>query len=315
MISYRSRTEIFFQYRRSYNSGATKPAEHEINQDYVAVDVEDPEQQDNWLIWLGKLGRVRRYIYDVEERVNGLEETLLQEQWPKIHFQIDSATSQQVTKDEQDFLQASAKLKEMFSSAQRMVFLLTAGKGSTDGPQARQVRKNAQVSMNARLNEVASKFRAFQSAYITRMEQNNEFISKRVSKAPTATSPTTIILPYLDHEVPASTQHQTHQEPEARHHVSEHRLLEERSAAIFKIADSVLEVQQCMQHMQTLTIEQGSMLDRIDQNMERADMFLARAKDHIVEAAATQEVALHRKLVLLTLIILIIITMLAIMFK
>jgi hypothetical protein len=72
-MSYRARTDIFLQYRRSYRSVAgvredvlKKDRFSGQKGDYTVLNVE--EVDDNWLAWMSSLGRLRRYIHEIEER-------------------------------------------------------------------------------------------------------------------------------------------------------------------------------------------------------------------------------------------------------
>lgn len=70
-MSYRARTDIFLQYRRSYkttigNINDDGSQKNRLNGQYTVVNVE--EADDNWMAWMSSLGRLRRYIHEIEER-------------------------------------------------------------------------------------------------------------------------------------------------------------------------------------------------------------------------------------------------------
>lgn len=207
----------------------------------------------------------------------------------------------------------------MISSAQRQVCLLTSkgrasGEEPADGRQSRQLRSNAQVAMGARLTDIGAKFRAFQSAYISHMQRTAEFNQQRISTIPAfPTPPSSLGDPPEGGEDGASAGSQ------AQLHLSRttdnHELMEERSLAIFRICQSVMELKAILEEMSTLAIQQGSMLDRIDLNMERADSYIHQAHRQIQAVAAGQQVSLKRKVVLLTLVVLILFTTIAILVK
>lgn len=190
----------------------------------------------------------------------------------------------------------------MISSAQRQVCLLTSNKGSgREGPQCRQLKANAQVSMNSKLGDVAAKFRAYQTVYVSQMERNAQFVSQRVSNIPQ------VLLEgekkeNLDAEKRLAMTEYTHG------HVNiEEQLRAEREQAIFKIASSVVELKTILEHMHSLTIEQGSMLDRIDTHIMQATVWAERGTRHVERRAEAQKDFFFRKLILLALVSLILI--------
>lgn len=194
-----------------------------------------------------------------------------------------------------------------------------AGKqGSKEGGQCRQLKSNAQVSMNSRLNEAATKFRSYQTAYIAQMEKNAEFLAQRVSKAPAASvlSPKPLALFHEKGpmgEVGGEDYEDSEQislmQPLAQPNIDA-QISAERQQAIHRIADSVLQLKGIIEHMSSLTIEQGSMLDRIDMHISETAWFTTRAEEVVERRATVQKDYLIRKVVLLGLLFLVIITFL-----
>lgn len=205
----------------------------------------------------------------------------------------------------------------MFSSAQKQVCLLTAGKqGAKEGGQCRQLKSNAQVSMNSRLNEAATKFRSFQTAYIAQMEKNAEFLAQRVSRAPAASILSPKPLAFLREKGPMDgiedyegSEQISLMQPLAQPNIDA-QISAERQQAIHRIADSVLQLKGIIEHMSSLTIEQGSMLDRIDMHISETAWFTTRAEEVVERRATVQKDYLIRKVVLLGLLFLVIITFL-----
>ncbi len=334
MSCYRSRTDVFQQYRRSYRHVDKRlPEDVEPGTDgYMVLDVHsNVDQDDAWGVWISSLGKVRKEIHELEEKIRALEETLVQDQWPKIEFRVDVSNPSSPTalkSSDVDFFRASESIKsvlntillvflriKIISIVQRKVCLLVSGQDvRIEGGQLRQVKQNAQVSMNSKLTEAATRFRAYQTAYVGKMEKNNEFISQRVSKVPILQSP--ISIPQLR---PAA-------EPNCNDPLSfvqdqllvpkiDEQLRVEREEAIFKIAETVLELRDILEQMYALTIEQGSMADHISTNMHCVRDRVTKARTLVKERANNQDVRLRRKAILLALISGIIIAMLVISSK
>jgi len=244
-----------------------------------------------------------------------------QEQWPKIEFTLPSSSPSAKnlnTCAEIPFLNSTERLKAMFSSAQRQVFLLTAStrmnsakkspltSSSSEpaqcGPQCMQLKRNAQASMNARLGGVGTRFRAFQMAYVAQMERNVKFTAQRISKAPTsAQGPRPDMQGALDGGGDMSSLQYQQQ-----HHLLvmdvDSKLRAQRDQEIFRIASAVLDLKSILAQMRQLTLEQGSMIDRIDVHVQESAQFVARARGRVRDRAGEQEDFFVRKCVLLGLL-------------
>jgi syntaxin 16 len=219
-----------------------------------------------------------------------MKQRLSGEQWTRIDFTVPSGA---VPRDS-EFIKSTEKIKQMLSAAQRQICLLTTGsKQLVEGPQCQQLKSNAQRSMNARLGVVMAQFRACQQAFVVQMQRNQELMSRRVSKAPTRPIPKESADPYDD---PVSGQ-------ELLRYIDVDRSIQaERNAAIHQIADSVLYLKGILEQMNQMTLEQGTMLDRIDVHVQEAACFVAKAREHVERKDEEQKDFFVRKCILLALI-------------
>ena len=64
-MSYRARTDLFIQYRRSYRSGHKQQTRGD---GYMTVNIHEEPPDDQWVEWISSLGRLRRQIHDIEEK-------------------------------------------------------------------------------------------------------------------------------------------------------------------------------------------------------------------------------------------------------
>lgn len=143
------------------------------------------------------------------------------------------------------------------------------------------------------------------------MERNVKFTSQRISKAPTAASPRPRAAEPQDQE---QQQQQQKQEQEQSLMMMagdiDSQLRAEREQAIHRIASSILDLKAILEEMHRMTLEQGSMLDRIDTHIQETAVFTRRAQQHVEERHETQKDFFSRKCVLLGLILAVLVTFL-----
>jgi hypothetical protein len=223
-----------------------------------------------------------------------LEEKLAAEQWPRIDFTVPSSAAHSAS--DTDFTRAADRLKALFSAAQRQICLLTSTRGGNSGPQCQQLKANAQRSMNARLGMVMGRFRACQQAYVAQLQHSQALMAKRVSTKPALTLPETSPPPISLSDDPSQYQQL------AIINDVDRQIRADREAAIHRIVESVLFLKGILEQMQTLALEQGSMLDRIDTHVQDAACFVAQARSHVERRETQQKDFFVRKCVLLGLI-------------
>jgi len=73
-MSYRARTDIFQQYRRSYQH-SSKPSDRFNEYTVLRVDSRNAnddhineQEEDPWAVWINSLGRLSRYITEIEQK-------------------------------------------------------------------------------------------------------------------------------------------------------------------------------------------------------------------------------------------------------
>lgn len=82
-------------------------------------------------------------------------------------------------------------------------------------------------------------------------------------------------------------------------------IAEERGNEIGRIAESMSQVLSLLQSMQAMVIEQGSLLDRIDYNLEQGHKDVRRANTVLQKTAQRQSGQQNKQLVLLFLVMMV----------
>ncbi|BCR83333.1 t-SNARE syntaxin TLG2 [Aspergillus chevalieri] len=166
--------------------------------------------------------------------------------------------------------------------------------------------KNIQISLAARVQDASARFRKKQSTYLKKL-RGLEGVASPFDRTPT---PTQMQNPYTDPSLMESdadksfsqtTLMQTQQRQ--RRTGQNDAAIEQREREINDIAKGIIELSDIFRELQTMIIDQGTMLDRIDYNVERMGTEVKAADKELNVATNYQRRTTKRKILLLLIII------------
>lgn len=225
-------------------------------------------------IWVDKIEQVEEDIVKIQAKIRELNALHTK----RLMVNFEDNESQQ----ERDIDDKTHEITAIFHHAE--VVLKKFGKQSDDANLSlaeKTVQKNMQISMAKRLQGLTQSFRATQKEYMTRMQnqkqgggsQTFDFLTDSpLKKAQTIDD--------LDTGF-STTQMQILDNTE--------ELVGQRDEEITRIAQSIEELAGIFKELAVLVIDQGTILDRIDYNMENA---VEHAKEGIVQLEKAEE---HQK--------------------
>ncbi|KKY29260.1 putative snare complex subunit [Phaeomoniella chlamydospora] len=163
--------------------------------------------------------------------------------------------------------------------------------------------KNLQVSLAARIQEASANFRKKQSAYLNKMRQLGGLESsfdRGLTPVQNPYSDPSMMESDADKSFSQSTLQQTSQK--MRQHGNDTAIVQ-REREINDIAQGIIELADIFKDLQGMVIDQGTMLDRIDYNVERMVTEVKGAEKELIQATNYQRRSTKRKILLLLLLL------------
>ncbi|KAI0491243.1 t-SNARE [Xylaria cf. heliscus] len=173
--------------------------------------------------------------------------------------------------------------------------------------------RNIQVSLASRVQEASAGFRKKQSAYLKKLRGMSGLgaVSPGGERAttplggPSATS-YTADPSLLESDADRSYSQSALQQTTAQRLLhSNDAVILQREREIEDIAQGIIELSDLFRDLQTMVIDQGTMLDRIDYNVERMATDVKAAEKELVVASGYQKRTTKRKLILLLILLIV----------
>ncbi|KAI1126794.1 t-SNARE [Nemania abortiva] len=167
--------------------------------------------------------------------------------------------------------------------------------------------KNIQISLASRVQEASASFRKKQSAYLKKLRGMSGLgaVSPGGDRAPTPSATSYAADPSLfESDADRSYSQSALQQTTAQRLLhSNDAVILQREREIEDIAQGIIELSDLFRDLQTMVIDQGTMLDRIDYNVERMATDVKAAEKELVVASGYQRRTTKRKLILLLILL------------
>lgn len=162
--------------------------------------------------------------------------------------------------------------------------------------------KNIQIALAARVQEVSATFRKKQSSYLNKLRTLGGF------ESPIGRVGTPVQNPYtdpalIDADIDKSFSQSTLQQTAQKRLRSNDVAIAQREQEINDIAKGIIELSDIFRDLQTMVIDQGTMLDRIDYNVERMVVEVKGAEKELIVATGYQKKYTKRKIILLLILL------------
>ena len=218
------------------------------------------------------------------------------------------ALTQQITRGFQDCRKAIQRIERMVKDAK-------ASNSLQRGDEV--MAQNIQTALASRVQEVSTTFRKKQSSYLNKLRQLGGYESPAfgpgragtpVQGGAGAQNPYTdpaLMDADTDASFSRSTIQQTAQKQRQQQFRSNDTAIAQREQEINDIARGIIELSDIFRDLQAMVIDQGTMLDRIDYNVERMTVDVKGAEKELVVATGYQKRYTKRKVILLLILLIV----------
>ncbi|XP_062501226.1 syntaxin-16-like [Corticium candelabrum] len=285
----RSHTEVFLRFRSSV-LGAKQSGLSDDGDDRVAL-VRVGESSDAQFgrlereklppEWTSRIDEISLEITRIKQKMNKLSE---------LHDEHMYRPSLDDTQKEHEIEIMTKEITEMFHRCQKSIRGI--GSRSKDGSKEEQVMaRNVMSSLAASLQELSISFRKGQSNYLRRMKNRESQWSDMTlptvgAAAATGGAQSSLMaeeqLPEDELYDRGFTDHQLMLVEDNT------EVIEERERQIRSIVESISQLNEIFRDLATMIVEQGTVLDRIDYNIEQTSTSVEKGLQQLEQAEKTQ---------------------------
>ncbi|KAK9491720.1 t-SNARE [Lipomyces doorenjongii] len=296
---FRDRTNLYYSYRQSYarHPFTTSTPGYVYASSVVATHGTPPpgssrdEDRNPLLSDAGNSGDVGDDVAiemdilppswtDVSDEVNQILDMIKQksDRLDKLHQEHVLPGFDDRSKQESVIEHLTAEITEHFHECQRLIKSLeTILQQSSPTSTQINMSRNMQISLATKVQEVSTQFRKKQSTYLKTLRGN------RAASLPLVTTTT-----YPEDDLDVSFSQSQIQQSARVAESSNDTVIRQREAEITQIAQGIIELADIFKELQTMVIDQGTLLDRIDYNIENMKVHVKAADTELRQAAHYQ---------------------------
>lgn len=327
-MSWRDRTNLYISYRQSYTHHPRQSQYASGNANGGRAEFQVEEERKGLMSAAGgedgdaiiEMGALPPRWADIQDQVTDLLEGVQRKmkQLDPLHakhvlpgFEDDKVKKREereiegMTQDiTRDFQACQSKIK-------RVAALVKQEKQKPNGISKAEetMAHNLQISMATKVGEVSAVFRKKQSAYLKKMRALSG-MSADIDRLSASNSTLKAKNPYNDPSMAESEADRrlsqvTMQQTAQKKRQNNDATIAQREKEIEDIAQGIIELANIFSELQNMVIDQGTMLDRIDYNIERMNTDVKAADKELKVATNYQRKSTKRKIILLLVLVIV----------
>ncbi|KAL1898941.1 t-SNARE affecting a late Golgi compartment protein 2 [Ceratocystis pirilliformis] len=225
-------------------------------------------------------------------------------------FNDEEAKREQEIEIEKLTQSITRRFHECHRCIQRIGHMVTESQDAGTLTRAEEIMaKNIQISLASRVQEVSASFRKKQSLYLKKLRGMSGMGDRSVSPNPSSqayNADPSLFESDADRSFSQSTLRGISEQKQLqKFRGANDAIISQREREIEDIAQSIIELSDLFRDLQTMVIDQGTMLDRIDYNVERMAVDIKAAEKELVVASGYQKQHIKRKIILLLLLLIV----------
>lgn len=294
---YRDRTNLFLSYRRTFphqRFNSTKPARLNDIENEPFIGGENQSETFAMNEYNRKLPpKFFDLSYQIDEELSSVEQLLVQ--LTRLYQKNSLPGFQDNRQDEDEIEQISFQIIKQFQQCYGIIKSLAKIKDSqfSDGKQLNRdelrILDNLEKNYALKVQEKSQKFRILQNTHLKYLNKDD---FKPLPGGNSSHDTLLILEDELQNDEVGnidSYSKQTLQRQNQKLKDNNQQFLQQRDEEITKLAKGVLEVSTIFREMQSLIIDQGTVVDRIDYNLENTVIELKQAQKELDKATHYQK--------------------------
>lgn len=314
--AFRDRTNLYISYRQSYSHHPAKrtrpsgPPGYRDDVDSEQAGLMSNQDGGDAVIemdllpprWLDIQDEISTVLGEIGGKMKKLDQLHAKHVLPG--FDDESVKA----KEEREIEGLTADITRGFTTCQsriRRIDAIVSQQGTNRSEADEKMARNLKMSLAARVGEVSTTFRKKQSAYLKKLRSLGG-MSTPIDRSNTPLEQNPYTDPaMMDSETDRSSAQSTLlQTAQVRRRTGViDAAIEQREREIEKIAQGVIDLSNIFQELNSMVIDQGSLLDRIDYNVERTAEHVKEADKELKVATGYQKKTTKRKIILLLILI------------
>ncbi|CAO3609521.1 unnamed protein product [Cunninghamella echinulata] len=270
----RSRTLLFLQYRNSY-ARTQNSTQYSTNHSETEGLMESSDSVIEMSVlppqWVDIVDEVDEALVQIKDKISRLE---------TMHPAIDQLTSD---------------ITDEFYRIKRDIQRINAGNGN-NSEQDYTLARNIQTSLATKVQEISTSFRKQQSNYLQKLRGQESRKANILGIESGLSNEAADLLLDEDAQVGFT-------ESQIAVLESNNTSIDQREREINQIAKSIHQLAEIFRDLQTMVIDQGTILDRIDYNIEQTTIQVKDAVVQLDKGSKYQSKTRKRKLILLLILI------------
>ncbi|CEL05406.1 Putative SNARE protein TLG2/Syntaxin 16 [Aspergillus calidoustus] len=319
---WRDRTNLYISYRQSFTHHPAKKPRY-IGASNGFTDIGSQSEESRRLISestgidddgdaIIEMDVLPPRWVDVQEEVTELLEDIAQKsaQLDKLHHKhlLPGFGDEDVRKQDervierytQDITRGFHECQKLVQRIELMVHEAKQQGGVSSGDET--MAKNIQISLASRVQDASARFRKKQSTYLRKL-RGLEDSASQFDRSPTPVQNSYTDPSLMESDADKSFSQTTLMQTTQRMTGQNDAVILQREREINDIAKGIIELSDIFRELQTMVIDQGTMLDRIDYNVERMHTDVQSAQKELNVATNYQRRTTKRKVILLLILL------------